>query len=314
MNPHLLCIGGSDHHLRLPFLKALRDRGFQVSAAGTGAAAPFETAGVDYYPLLSAARQPLSDWKALRTVSKLVADLRPGLVPCFDTKPDLMVPLAAWANPDVRVVSTINGIGLLYSLRSPVALALRPVYETLQRLAAQKTAVTVFQNRDDEAFFLKKRLLGRSAHLIIPGSGVAVDQFDKAVAAGPPAHRAATIAGLEGCEVVKTVTRMTRQKGIPTLLKAAALVHRQRPGVRFLLIRPREDEGPFAVTQAEIDRHAPYVQALGRHSDVHRCLASPTCLRFRPNTRRAFRVCSSKRPLPAGRCDDAEAGLHRCHS
>ena len=132
---------------------------------------------------------------------------------CFDTKPDLMVPLAAWANPDVRVVSTINGIGLLYSLRSPVALALRPVNETLQRLAAQKTAVTVFQNRDDEAFFLKKRLLGRSAHLIIPGSGVAVDQFDKAVAAGPPAHRAATIAGLEGCEVVKTVTRMTRQKG-----------------------------------------------------------------------------------------------------
>src|SRR5918994_3436382 len=33
----------------------------------------------------------------------------------------------------------------------------------------------------------------------------------------------------------------------------------------------------------------------------HRCLASPTCLRFRPNTRRAFRVCSSKRPLPASR-------------
>jgi hypothetical protein len=45
LNPHLLCIGGFDHHLRLPFLKALRDRGFQVSAAGTGAAAPFETAG-----------------------------------------------------------------------------------------------------------------------------------------------------------------------------------------------------------------------------------------------------------------------------
>jgi glycosyltransferase involved in cell wall biosynthesis len=131
-----------------------------------------------------------------------------------------------------------------------------------------KTAFTVFQNRDDEAFFLKKRLLGRSAHLIIPGSGVAVDQFDKAVAAGPPSTELRRSLGLEGCEVVMTVTRMTRQKGIPTLLKAAALVHRQRPGVRFLLIGPREDEGPFAVTQAEIDRHAPYVQALGRRSDV----------------------------------------------
>jgi glycosyltransferase involved in cell wall biosynthesis len=61
---------------------------------------------------------------------------------------------------------------------------------------------------------------------------------------------------------------MTRQKGIPTLLEAAALVHQHRPGVRFLLVGPRESEGPFAVTQAEIERHAPYVLAVGSRSDV----------------------------------------------
>jgi len=31
----LLCIGGEDHALRIPFLLALRDRGFRVSAAAT---------------------------------------------------------------------------------------------------------------------------------------------------------------------------------------------------------------------------------------------------------------------------------------
>jgi glycosyltransferase involved in cell wall biosynthesis len=38
--------------------------------------------------------------------------------------------------------------------------------------------------------------------------------------------------------------------------------------VRFLLVGPRESEGPFAVTQAEIDRHAAYVLAVGPRSDV----------------------------------------------
>jgi glycosyltransferase involved in cell wall biosynthesis len=61
---------------------------------------------------------------------------------------------------------------------------------------------------------------------------------------------------------------MTRQKGIPTLLKAAALVYRQRPDVRFLLVGPRQSEGPLAISEAEIARHSPYVIATGPRSDV----------------------------------------------
>jgi len=38
--------------------------------------------------------------------------------------------------------------------------------------------------------------------------------------------------------------------------------------VKFLLVGPRESEGPLAVTQAEIDQHAPYVVATGPRSDV----------------------------------------------
>src|SRR4029077_12362566 len=74
-------------------------------------------------------------------------------------------------------------------------------------------------------------------------------------------------------EIVVTVGRMTRQKGIPTLLKAAAIVHARRPAVRFLLIGPRESEGPSGVSQAELDSHAPYVVATGPRSDI------PTLLR-----------------------------------
>jgi len=266
---HLLCIGGEDHSFRIPFLLALRDKGFRISTAGTGNPIPFERAGLDYHPFHFARFvDPLSDWAALKAISKLIADVRPALVQCFDTKLNLLVPFAARGFRDVKVVSTINGLGWLYSSSSPMALGLRPVYRALQRLADRWTAVTVFQNRDDQAFFMRHRMVGKGGNVVIPGSGIDIERFERAGATGPSPAELREALGLGASEVVVTVTRMTRQKGIPTLLEAAALVHQHRPGVRFLLVGPRESEGPFAVTQAEIERHAPYVLAVGSRSDV----------------------------------------------
>jgi glycosyltransferase involved in cell wall biosynthesis len=250
-------------------LLALRDKGFRISTAGTGNPIPFERAGLDYHPFHFARFvDPLSDWAALKAISKLIADVRPALVQCFDTKLNLLVPFAARGFRDVKVVSTINGLGWLYSSSSPMALGLRPVYRALQRLADRWTAVTVFQNRDDQAFFMRHRMVGRGGDVVIPGSGIDIERFERAGATGPSLAELREALGLGASEVVVTVTRMTRQKGIPTLLEAAALVHQHRPGVRFLLVGPRESEGPFAVTQAEIERHAPYVLAVGSRSDV----------------------------------------------
>lgn len=269
MRPHLLCIGGEDHHLRIPFMLALREHGFQTIAAGTGDPAPFVRAGIDYYPFrFDRFMNPMSDWAALRTLSKLLADLRPELAQSFDTKPNLLVPLAARGIRDVLIVRTINGLAWTYSSRSPQALALRPVYRALHRLADLSTATTVFQNRDDQLFFERHRMVSQAANRLIPGSGVDIDGFDRASAAGPPPDQLRQALGLASSEVVITVTRLTRQKGIPTLLEAAALVHAERPGVRFLLVGPRQSEGPFAVTQREIERHALYVTAIGQRSDV----------------------------------------------
>ncbi len=269
MRSHLLCIGGEDHSFRIPFLLALRDKGFRISTAGTGNPIPFERAGLDYHPFHFARFvDPLSDWAALKAISKLIADVRPALVQCFDTKLNLLVPFAARGFRDVKVVSTINGLGWLYSSSSPMALGLRPVYRALQRLADRWTAVTVFQNRDDQAFFMRHRMVGKGGNVVIPGSGIDIERFERAGATGPSPAELREALGLGASEVVVTVTRMTRQKGIPTLLEAAALVHQHRPGVRFLLVGPRESEGPFAVTQAEIERHAPYVLAVGSRSDV----------------------------------------------
>jgi glycosyltransferase involved in cell wall biosynthesis len=269
LSPHLLCIAGEDHHLRIPFMLALSERGFRLTAAGTGDPAPFAQAGIDYRPYyFDRFLNPLGDLATITTLSRLLTDVRPDLAHSFDTKPNLLVPLAARGTPDVLVVRTINGTGWLYSSSSLRALSLRPVYLALHRLAARWTAATVFQNLEDQVLFNRHRTLGRGRDLVIPGSGVDIERFERAVAAGPTPAQLRRELGLGRSQIVITVTRITREKGIPTLLEAAALVHQAQPGVRFLLVGPRESERGLAVSKAEIDRHAPYVMALGQRSDV----------------------------------------------
>lgn len=268
MTPHLLYIGGEDHYLRIPAMLALRDHGIRVTAAASGDSAPFVRADIDYRRFsFERFMNPLADWAAIRTVARLLDDVRPDIAQSFDTKASLLLPLAVRGIGDVRVVRTITGRGWLYSSRSPLALTLRPVYRALHRLAGRTTAATVFQNRDDLAYFERHRMIGRGASCVIP-EAVDVDGFEQALMLGPSPARLRNELGLGSSQVVITVTRMTRQKGIPTLLKAAALVHQARPGVRFLLVGPRQSEGPLAISQGEIDRHAPYVMAIGPRSDI----------------------------------------------
>jgi glycosyltransferase involved in cell wall biosynthesis len=301
LKPHLLLIGGDDHALRIPFMLALRDHGFRASAAATGDPDPFVRAGLDYHHFrFERFVNPLADWSAFKTISRLLADVRPELVQSFDTKPNLLVPLAAQSARDVMVVRTINGLGWTYSSHSLVAPAFRPVYRTLHRLAARFTAATIFQNRDDQAFFERCRMVGRGESRLILGSGVDIEGFEQGLAKGPSPAQLRQELGLGTSEVVVTVTRMTRQKGIPALLKAAALVHEARPSVRFLLVGPRQSEGPFAVTQDEIDRHAPYVTAIGRRSDIPSLLGLADVFAFPTEYREG---------VPRGLLEAALAGL-----
>lgn len=268
LRPHLLYIGGEDHNLRIPAMCALRDHGFRITAVGSGDPAPFARAGIRYRDFqFNRFVNPRADLAAIRNLARILAEERPDLAQSFDTKPSIYLPLAARRSPGVLAIRTINGRAFLYSSQSPLALALRPVYRALHKLAARTTAATVFEISDDRAFFERHGIAGRMP-ILIRGAGVDVDGFERALTSGPSPTQLRHDLGLGDAEVVITVTRMTRQKGIPTLLDAAARVHQVRPDVRFLLVGPRESEGPLAITQAEIDRHTPYVKAIGSRSDI----------------------------------------------
>jgi glycosyltransferase involved in cell wall biosynthesis len=271
---HLLFIGGEDHNLRIPFMTALRSRGYRVTAAASGDSEPFRRAGLEYRQFQFNRFWDLrSDWRAKRTLERLLADVHADIAHSFDTKLSLLVPYAAHANPRTLIVRTINGRGWIFSSRSPGAMALRALYLPLHRIAALATAATVFEHRGDQAFFERNRLIGVSESIKIAGAGIDVRGYEESRKSGRSAESLRRELGLVGYEVIITVTRVTRQKGIPDLLEAAALVHRERPTVKFVLVGPREGEGPFAVSDAELRPHSDYVLSTGARSDVPSLLA-----------------------------------------
>ncbi|TPJ70651.1 glycosyltransferase [Mesorhizobium sp. B2-7-1] len=267
MKPHLVCVGGEDHALRIPFFMEVRDRGFQITAVSTCDGASFLRHGIAHRRY-GFDRFSSGGGKAgvIRMLRGLMAELRPDIAQSFDTKPNLLTPLAA--RGQVPVVRTINGLGWTFSSHAPRALMLRPVFCGLQWLASSWTAATVFQNREDQTFFEKYRLLGYSEKRIIAGSGIDIGAFAAARHLGPSAATMRQEFGLQSAEVVMFVGRLTRQKGIPTLLKAVPKVLAKRPNARFVLIGPRQSEGPFAVEESEIRRLGADVAVLGKRQDV----------------------------------------------
>lgn len=268
--PHILCVGGEDHHLRIPTLLALRDLGLKISAASPSTSPEFLRENIDHYnfPFYRFVG-PVADIRALRCLSKIIKTTQPDIVQSFDTKPALFVPFAAKMAGSAHSIRTITGRAWLYSSNSATARALRPLHKIASRIAALCTSATVFEIQDDYNYFVARKMAGKRS-VVIPagGGGIDVDGFERALAsdsAGPSVRDELDAAA---SDLIVTVGRVTREKGIPTLLRAADLVHQVRPTAKFLIVGPQVSEGPLAVPAADIARRAPYVCALGPRTDV----------------------------------------------
>lgn len=268
--PHILCVGGEDHHLRIPTLLALRDLGLKISAASPSTSPDFLRENIDHYnfPFYRFVG-PVADIQALRRLSRIIKATRPDIVQSFDTKPALFVPFAAKMAGRAHSIRTITGRAWLYSSNSATARALRPLHKIASRLAAQCTSATVFEIQDDYNYFVARKMAGKRS-VVIPagGGGIDIDGFERALASDSAAPGVRDELDAADSELIVTVGRVTREKGIPTLLRAADLVHRVRPTAKFLIVGPQVSEGPLAVPAADIARRAPYVCALGPRTDV----------------------------------------------
>ena len=264
--PTVWLVGTDDMRLRIPLIAALEARGYRAEVLGTVDDDAFARARVTYRQYgLERRIDPHGDWAAWRQLCRLLREHRPDVVHAFDKKPALLVPPAVHATGISHAVSTVTGLGYLFSTNAPLALSLRPGFRVLQRLAARKTEIMIFQNTQDQTYFRTHGLVLPGRDRLVRSSGIALS--DLRVSAETTARLRAELE-LSGRTVVVMVSRIVALKGVREYLEAAAMVRRQRPDIAFLLVGPIAGEGRQAVPMDEIRRAAASVRYLGPRSDV----------------------------------------------
>ena len=192
---------------RLPLARGARDAGMDVVvvAGDSGAAGAVRDEGLEFVPLpvTRGALNPLSEARTFMFLLHLYRRLRPALVHHSTVQPVIYGSLAARLGcRRAAVVNTISGLGYVFTSDHFTARALRPVLNTMWRLALNHPrSRTIFQNSDDRADFVRNGLVRHAATVLIRGSGVDCAAFP--LAPEP-----------EGVPVVVLPGRMLGDKGV----------------------------------------------------------------------------------------------------
>jgi glycosyltransferase involved in cell wall biosynthesis len=229
---------------RLALARAARDAGSRVTvAARVQAHRPLIEAEGFRLVSLPWRRRGGSRWDELRTIwqlYRLMRRERPELVHLIALKSIVYGGLAARLAGLRARVSTVAGLGYVFTSKSVQARLLRPALRLALRIAmaGQGSLVTV-QNPDDGRV-LSRGIVRPERLVLIRGSGVDTEKFAPAPEPG-------------GVPVVAMVCRLVRDKGAGTLVAAARQLKAEGVALRVRLAGALDPENRDAHTRDEIE-------------------------------------------------------------
>jgi glycosyltransferase involved in cell wall biosynthesis len=178
----------------------------------------------------------------------------------------------------------------VFSRESILQLLVRILY----RLAFSRVYRVFFQNADDQALFLRHRLVRKEACGLLPGSGVDTGVFVPRPRTGPQGF------------TFLLAARLLAEKGVGDYAAAARIVKSERPDARFLLAGDHDPEDAHMVPRADLDGWIAdgTIEWLGRVEDIRETIARADCVvhpsRYREGVPRSLlEAASMGKPLIA---------------
>ena len=205
---------------------------------------------------------PIADYRLMRTYRRLLGKIRPIALLGFTIKPNIYGGMAA-RRLGIPLIANISGLGTAFIKQGPLLALVSRLY----RFALKRAAVVFFQNSEDLALFVERKLASDAQARLLPGSGVDLDHFRPA----PPAA---------GLTTFLFIGRLLGDKGVWELVQAARIVLADIPGVRFQLLGPLDEGNRSAVGQSELDRWVAEgsIEYLGATEDVRPYIAQATAV------------------------------------
>jgi glycosyltransferase involved in cell wall biosynthesis len=267
VQPSLWHVGGIDVYARIPILQALSD-GFRPSAIGSGGSDRFSGSAIPFHQYyLDRGFNPSGDLRSIAELTRLFAAHTPDIVHAFDTKPAIYAMIAARRAGVAVRLRTVTGLGYLFSQETLATRTMRVPWGLLQRRAAAAAHWTVFQNKEDREEFVRRGICDESRSGVIPGSGIDVPAFERAMGDEVGEATIRQELGLGNGPVFLMAARLVVQKGVREYLQAAARLQAAHPTAQFLLAGARENEGRNAITAGELAAQQA-VRWIGERTDL----------------------------------------------
>lgn len=183
---------------------------------------------------------PLREFALRRSLSRVMGEIRPDAVLCYNPKPVAWGPPAARRAGARRVVAMITGLGYAFTGSGVKRRIVRRALLRLYRRSLRQCDVVFVQNEDDRAVLREAGCLGApDRSRLLPGSGVDLERF--------------RTAPLPGRTSFLMVARLLGDKGVREYVEACRALHRTHPDVETVLLGG-PDRNPTAIPEAEVDR------------------------------------------------------------
>lgn len=247
---------------RLPIALGALNAGYEVHIATTLTQGPerLEAYGFIVHPLTldRSAAGPVGLVRLTLDLARLIWSLQPVVLHLVTIKPVLLGGLAARLVPVERVIYAVSGLGHVFVVEGGLGRLRRTLVGALYRfvLGAQNSVV-IFQNPDDRKAIESVANLSPERVVLIPGSGVDLDQYvARPVELGIP--------------VVLMAARLLTTKGVREYVAAAQQLRRSGVQVRFWLVGEPDLENPASVQPDEIAEWVQQgdVDVLGYRTDI----------------------------------------------
>ena len=249
-------------------IRALRERGHEVvvAAAEDQHRDRLADLGARFLPVAinSSGLSVAEDLRLLVEYRKLLREVRPFAYLGFTAKPNIYGSLAA-RSVGAKVINNVSGLGTVFIKRGPLTLLVAQLY----RFAFRGSSTVFFQNRDDMALFIRKRIVREEQAVLLPGSGVDLQWFQPSDRTQRP-----------GPFRFLLVARLLWDKGVGEYVEAARAVRRLHPEARFQLLGPVGANNRTAVPPALVERWRAekIIDYLGETDDVREAMQGADCI------------------------------------
>jgi len=265
----ILIISGQDVDKRIPIIKKSQNFDFVVLGTSHEIEHSFRAEHIEYrfFPM-KRRLDVISDLQSVLHIARIIKKEKPDLIQSYDTKPNFLTRVVALIMPGACVVSTINGLGELYTYDTYRNKIYRKIFETINRFLMLRTEMLIFQNKDDYQYYRKKKMVNRR-YAIVAGSGVDTDYFDVAHYRGQDrVSEKMRLIGSDKKFVVTMITRVVKSKGVVAFAKIADSIKKRRNDVEMLLVGPDDRHSDDRLSESEKNYLRQKVNWIGERKDI----------------------------------------------